>query len=163
MFPFQKWTKKSVRNINLYTIRSIHNDLDKGESNSESQNIGQLSTVGRLKSAIIIRNGYKLPFHTIPTHVELGLDLKSTEFENFSCILSQPIYVALYLTQLIDAECSAYKRHNYDDPTDNNYDTNLLETTRRNLSVRKTKTSIVTSEQIISLCKLYSDSQDILV
>lgn len=96
--------------------------------------------------------------------------------ENFSCIISQPIYVALYLTQLIDTGCSvsviqsaiysikwAHKLHNYEDPTDNSYVTNLLETMRRNLSVPKTKKSIVTSEQIISLCKIYSDSQDILV
>ncbi|XP_033757058.1 uncharacterized protein LOC117339517 isoform X1 [Pecten maximus] len=96
--------------------------------------------------------------------------------EGGSAIPAQPVHVALYLTSLIDKNCSvsviqsaiygikwAHSIRGMNDPTDNHYIKHLLESCKRQNSVPVVRKDIVTSEQIVSLCEKYGSSNDILV
>lgn len=93
-----------------------------------------------------------------------------------SALPASPIYVALYVTDLIDRRLSAsvisatvyaikwaHNLCNYSDPTDNMFIKNLLETAKRCCSKPTVKKEPVTSEMLIQLCNNHLNDNDLLV
>ena len=91
-------------------------------------------------------------------------------------IPASPIHVALYLTNLIDKHYSysviaaslysikwAHSMKNLQDPTNNAFVTNLLESAKRNRYKQVVKKQPVTPELLVTLCDKYSESTDVLV
>ena len=91
-------------------------------------------------------------------------------------IPASPIHVALYLTDLMDKHYSysvisaslysikwAHSMKNLQDPTNNAFVTNLLESAKRNRSKPIVKKQPVTPELLVCLCEKYSESTDVLV
>ena len=94
--------------------------------------------------------------------------------KNYKSLPAQHIHVAIYITELLDSQCSvqtvsaavysikwAHAIKGLEDPTNNAFVRNLLESAKR-LRGRKTiKKDIVSSEMIIELCDNYADSSDL--
>jgi hypothetical protein len=96
--------------------------------------------------------------------------------EGGKALPATPIHVALYLTYLLDntSSCSVIQSAIYDikwthnlqglqDPTDNSFVHNLVETAKRKPSQPKTKKGHVATEYLIELCTKYKDSNDLTV
>lgn len=96
--------------------------------------------------------------------------------EGGSALPAEPIHVALYITKLIEENKSvsviqsalygikwAHRVRGLSDPTDNHFVSTLFESAKRQNSRPVIKKDIVTSEQIISLCKKYDGTKDVLI
>ena len=101
-------------------------------------------------------------------------------FEQFivSCggtaIPTEPIHVALYLTKLLDNGSShsvvqtafyaiewAHDLNNFEDPTNNSFVKNLLESSKRQIHKPKIKKDTIPHNFIIDLCEKYKDCIDL--
>ena len=93
-----------------------------------------------------------------------------------SSLPAQPVHIALYLTVLIDKQCSsnvinsaiysikwAHMLHGFTDPTDNAFVKNLQDTAKRLNSKPVVKKDPVDSEVLIRLCNLHTESRDLLI
>ena len=91
-------------------------------------------------------------------------------------IPASPIHVALYLTDLMDKQFSysviaaslysikwAHSMKNLQDPTNNSFVTNLLESSKRIRYKHVVKKQPVTPDILVSLCEKYSASTDVLI
>ena len=92
-------------------------------------------------------------------------------------ISAQPIQVALYLTYLLDNNCSSHVVQSafysikwvhsisgHTDPTENSYVQNLLEASKRQSNNKpRVKKDHISSEHIIELCSKYSVSTDLMI
>ena len=89
---------------------------------------------------------------------------------------ASPILISLYLTDLLDKKCSfhvvsttvysikwAHSLRNLQDPTDNLFVKNLLESAKQTARKEVNRKSPVTSQMLIELCDKYIESTDILV
>lgn len=104
------------------------------------------------------------------------------KWETFICskggcaLPASPVHVALYITHLMDIHTSysvisttvysikwAHSLRSLSDPTDNTFVTNLLESAKRLLSKPVSKKQPVTTDMLIELCSLYTDSSDVIV
>lgn len=96
--------------------------------------------------------------------------------EGGKSIPASPIHVALYLTYLLDKGSSssvvqsavygikwAHSVQGLQDPTDNSFVLNLVESSKRQPSKPKMKKDHVSSDAIIDLCTIYKDSNDLAV
>ena len=96
--------------------------------------------------------------------------------EGGSALPAESIHVALYISSLINQGSSvsvvqsalysikwAHNMHGADDPTDNAFVKNLLESAKRSSSKPVVKKDVVTSDQIVLLCDKYAGSKDILI
>lgn len=103
------------------------------------------------------------------------------KFEQFLATISvtassvQPIHVALYVTSLLDKGSSfsvassavyaikwVFDLKSLPDPTDNSFVKNILESAKRNATKPVNKKDPVSTDMLISLCKMYQHSCDLL-
>ena len=93
-----------------------------------------------------------------------------------SFLPAEPGQIALYLTNLIDKQCSsnvinsaiysikwAHMLHGFSDPTENAFVKNLQDTAKRLNSKPVVKKDPVNAEILINLCNLHVDSTDLLI
>lgn len=96
--------------------------------------------------------------------------------EGGKSIPASPIHVALYLTYLLDKGSSssvvqsavygikwAHSVQGLQDPTDNSFILNLVESSKRQPGKPKVKKDHVSSDALINLCTKYRDSYDLTV
>ncbi|KAK3107923.1 hypothetical protein FSP39_025264 [Pinctada imbricata] len=96
--------------------------------------------------------------------------------KSVNAIPANPIHIALFITSLLDSGSSygvisavkysvkfVHSLHGYDDPTDNPFINNLVESTKRHASKPVNKKDVITRDHLISLCNLYKDNDDLLV
>ena len=94
---------------------------------------------------------------------------------NFTSLPASAVHVAMYLSHLISVKKSdkvlsavfySIKWHHFindmTDPTENSIVKNLLESGKRMNSTPCVKKDVVTSEDLISLCTLFSHNDDVL-
>lgn len=100
----------------------------------------------------------------------------SIKTEGEASLPAEPIHIAIYLTSLMDKGSPvsviqsavyaikwAHRVRGLADPTDNHYVKSMMESSKRQRTVRVVKKDVVTSVQIIVLCEKYFDSENILV
>ena len=96
--------------------------------------------------------------------------------KNFKVLPAQHIHVAIYITHLLDSNCSvhtisaaaysikwAHDINGLEDPTNNAFVKNLLESAKRLRGRKIVKKDVLTSDMIIELCDKFLDSNDLLV
>ena len=96
--------------------------------------------------------------------------------EGFNYAPAQAIHVAVYITKLLESSASystiaaavyaiswIHKINGFQDPTQNGFVTNLLDSAKRHKSSNVVKKDAVDSDVIIKLCDLHGSSGDLLV
>ncbi|VDI05831.1 Hypothetical predicted protein [Mytilus galloprovincialis] len=89
---------------------------------------------------------------------------------------TEPVHKALYITKLIDEQCSpsvvnsavysikwAHDLNGSNDPTENSFVKYLLESDKRRNSRPVNKKDPVNNDMLIDLCSMYTDSSDLLI
>lgn len=92
-----------------------------------------------------------------------------------SAIPANSMYVALYLTYLLNIGCSfhvissavyaikwAHSILGYEDPTEHPFIKNIVEASKRNNKARVIKKEVVTTKDLVLLCDIYADSSSLL-
>ncbi|XP_060563636.1 integrase/recombinase xerD homolog [Ruditapes philippinarum] len=93
-----------------------------------------------------------------------------------SALPASPVCIALYLTDLMNKGCSnhvisstvygikwAHSLNNLQDPTENHFVKNLVESAKRTLSRHVNKKQPVTKDLLIELCSKYESTTDVLI
>lgn len=97
-------------------------------------------------------------------------------YENGCPLPAEPIHVALYVTNLLEKQCShsvissavysikwVHGINGYSDPTKNCFVQNLIETSKRIARKPKMRKDCVSSDMVKELCELYKHSNDLLL
>jgi hypothetical protein len=93
-----------------------------------------------------------------------------------SALPASPVCIALYLTDLMNRGCSnhvisstlygikwVHSLNNLQDPTENHFVKNLVESAKRTLSRHVNKKQPVTKDLLIELCSKYKSTTDVLI
>ncbi|VDI23304.1 Hypothetical predicted protein [Mytilus galloprovincialis] len=88
----------------------------------------------------------------------------------------EPVHIALYITKLIDEQCSpsvvnsavysikwAHDINGFNDPTENSFVKYPLESAKRRNGRPVNKKDPVNNDMLIDLCSMYTDSSDLLI
>ena len=89
---------------------------------------------------------------------------------------AEPVHIALYITKLIDEQCSpsvvnsavysikwAHDINGFNDPTENSFVKYLLESAKRRNGRPVNKKDPVNNDMLIDLCSMYTDCSDLLI